>query len=129
MIGMPWNQDEGHARGNGQSQTRSVHEGPGREGKRRRGDLPDWRERSVFIGRHGGVEFFHYDPYGQTLAKLQRGHDRDLRDARSFLKEGLIEIAVVREKFEQIEPQLLRYPAIDAAAFRAAMKLFCDEHE
>ena len=38
--------------------------------------LPDWRERSVFIARHGTVEFFHYDFYAQALAKVAR--DRSL---------------------------------------------------
>jgi hypothetical protein len=28
----------------------------------------------------------------------------------------------------QIEPELLRYPAIDRAAFRAAVIKFCDEY-
>ncbi len=26
--------------------------------------IPGWRERSLFIARHGFLEFFHYDPYG-----------------------------------------------------------------
>ena len=42
--------------------------------------LPGWRERSLFIAIHGLIEFFHYDPYGQALAKVQRGHERDLQD-------------------------------------------------
>src|ERR1035437_3780964 len=45
--------------------------------------IPGWRERSLFISRHGPLDFFHYDPYGQALAKLQRRHDRDLRDVPS----------------------------------------------
>ncbi len=40
--------------------------------------IPGWRERSLFIARHGWLEFFHYDPCGQALSKLQRRHDRDL---------------------------------------------------
>src|ERR1022692_734829 len=51
--------------------------------------VPGWRERSLFIAVHGLVEFFHYDPYGQALAKLQRGHARDLRDVHSLLQDGL----------------------------------------
>jgi hypothetical protein len=91
--------------------------------------VPGWRERSVFIARHGTIQFFHYDPYGQALSKLQRGHDRDLRDARSMLKDGLIRIGQLRELFAQIEPQLIRYPAIDPASFRAAVQKFCDEND
>lgn len=91
--------------------------------------VPGWRERSVFIAKHGHVNFFHYDPYGQVLSKLQRRHDRDLRDVRSFLQQGLIEISRLREMFHQIEPQLIRYPAIDAATFRAAVAQFCHDRQ
>jgi hypothetical protein len=90
--------------------------------------LPSWQERSLFIAAHGPIEFFHYDPYGQVLAKLQRGHERDLQDARSMLQNGLIQMPRLRELFQLIEPQLIRYPAIDPAAFRAAVAKFSDEN-
>jgi hypothetical protein len=89
--------------------------------------LPDWRERSLFIARHGVIEFFHYDPYSQALSKLQRRHDRDLVDVRSLRQRGLIRADRMRELFALIEPQLIRYPAIDPASFRAAVMEFCDE--
>jgi hypothetical protein len=88
--------------------------------------LPGWRERSLFIARHGHVAFYHYDPCGQALSKLQRRHDRDLRDVRSLLQSGLIEQRSLWELFTRIEPQLIRYPAIDAASFRAVVRDFCD---
>ncbi|MBI4324824.1 MAG: hypothetical protein HY674_06115 [Chloroflexi bacterium] len=90
--------------------------------------IPGWRERSLFIAHHGRIKFFHYDPYGQALSKLQRRHDRDLRDVRSALQTGLISVDRLRELFAQIEPQLIRYPAIDPASFRTAVQEFCDEH-
>ena len=90
--------------------------------------IPGWRERSLFIGQYGVIEFFHYDPYGQALSKLQRGHQRDLNDAHSMLKAGMIQVGRLREFFAQIEPQLIRYPAIDPASFRAAVETFCDEN-
>jgi hypothetical protein len=90
--------------------------------------LPGWQERSLFIAAHGLIEFFHYDPYGQALAKLQRGHERDLQDARSMLQNGLIQMKRLRELFQLIESQLIRYPAIDPAAFRAAVAKFSDEN-
>lgn len=91
--------------------------------------IPGWRERSLFIAQPGGVQFFHYDPYGQTLAKLQRGHDRDVRDVQSMLTSGLVRLDRLWEMFRQIEPQLIRYPAIDPAAFRAVVRNFCDENQ
>jgi hypothetical protein len=90
--------------------------------------VPGWRERSLFIARHGKIEFFHYDPYGQALSKLQRRHDRDLVDARALVREGLIRVDRLREMFAQIEPELIRYPAIDPASFRAAVLEFCGEN-
>lgn len=89
--------------------------------------IPGWRERSLFIARHGSIDFFHYDPYGQALSKLQRRHDRDMIDVRFLLDRGLIRADKVREMFTLIEPQLIRYPAIDPASFRAAVTEFCDE--
>lgn len=91
--------------------------------------VPGWRERSLFIGQHGAVKFFHYDFYGQALSKLQRGHDRDIYDARAMVKSGLIHANQLWKMFQQIEPQLIRFPAIDPKFFRAAVKKFCDENE
>jgi Nucleotidyltransferase of unknown function (DUF6036) len=90
--------------------------------------VPGWRERSLFIAQHGLVKFFHYDPYGQALSKLQRGHDRDLRDVKAMLKEGMIRADRLPEIFTQIEPQLIRYPAVDPASFRAAVEQFSNEN-
>ena len=87
-----------------------------------------WQERSVFIARYGLIEFFHYDFYGQALAKLSRGHPRDLDDVRSMLRKELITTDGLREKFATVEPQLIRYPALDADVFRANVTRFCDEH-
>jgi hypothetical protein len=95
--------------------------------------IPDWRQRSVFIARHGPVEFYHYDPYGQALSKLQRRHGRDLLDVKSMVRDGLIRTGRLREMFDQIEPALIRYPAVDPASFRASVEDFCrsepDPHE
>lgn len=89
--------------------------------------IPGWRERSLFISRHGPLDFFHYDPYGQALAKLQRRHDRDLRDVQSMRQAGLIRADRLQEMFDSIAPDLIRYPGIDAPSFRAAVIEFCQE--
>jgi hypothetical protein len=90
--------------------------------------IPGWSERSLFIAIHGLIEFFHYDPYGQALAKLQRGHERDLQDIQSLLRHGLIQMGRLRELFHLIEPHIIRYPAIDAEAFRAAVSQFYNDN-
>ncbi len=86
--------------------------------------LPGWRERSRFVGRFGAIEVYHLDPYSQALAKIERGHEHDLRDLEAMRRAGLIEPQRVRELFDAIVPELLRYPALDADAFRAKVDAF-----
>jgi hypothetical protein len=88
-------------------------------------EVPGWRERCLFIASHGKLEFYHYDPYSQALSKIERGHPRDLNDAQAMLRAGLIRIEPLLDLFQQIEPQLIRYPAITHASFRAAVTAFC----
>lgn len=85
-------------------------------------ELPGWRERSRFIAREGRLSFYHYDFYGQALSKIQRGHAQDLSDVQSMLEEGLIDRATLLKRFEEIEPHLYRYPAIDPVSFRRAVE-------
>ena len=88
---------------------------------------PTWKFfTSLFIVRHGRVTFRHFDPYTQALAKLQRGHDRDVRDVREMLRVGLVTTRDLARTFDAIESQLIRYPGIDPCAFRAAVVSFCD---
>ena len=68
--------------------------------------------------RAGSVTFLHYDLYAQALAKLERGHDRDLDDVREMLARGLVEPDRLAAFFAEIEPELFRFPAIDPASFR-----------
>lgn len=77
-----------------------------------------WRERSPFVAREGAVTFRHFDFTAQALAKLERGHDRDLADVRAMVERGLVDPAALRAAFEEIEGELHRFPAIDPAAFR-----------
>lgn len=90
--------------------------------------LPGWRERSLFIERHGALDFFHYDPYSQALAKLERGHSRDLADVTAMLRLGLIRSGKLMELFEQIQNDLIRYPAVDPGSFREAVVNFVQTH-
>ncbi len=88
-------------------------------------EIPGWRERSLFIARHGSVDFFHYDPYGQALSKLERRHDRDVNDVHAMKQKGLIDAGKLWDFFEMIEPQIIRYPAVDSRSFRLAVARFC----
>jgi hypothetical protein len=80
--------------------------------------LPGWRERSPFIAREGKVSFHHFDFYSQALSKVERGFEKDLQDVREMVRRGLVEPAKALELHRTIESQLIRFPAIDPAAFR-----------
>ncbi len=81
-------------------------------------ELPGWRERSLLIDREGPASFYHYDPYSQALAKIQRGHAKDLADVDELLARGLVDPRRLRDLFEAVAPQFYRYPAIDPVSFR-----------
>ena len=81
--------------------------------------LPGWQERSRFIRREGAIDFFHYDFYGQALAKIERGHEIDLADVQRMLDSGLVEPNRLWELFLQIEEKLYKYPAVDPKSFRS----------
>ena len=89
-------------------------------------DPPGSAERAEFIGREGAVEFYHYDFYAQALAKIERGHARDLGDVEAMLERGYVERRQLEQLFDAIEPQLLRFPGIDPAAFRAKVRRVLD---
>ncbi len=84
--------------------------------------VPGWQERSAFIARQGRLSFYHYDFYAQALSKIQRGHAQDRTDVREMIRRGLVDRGELRRRFEQIEPQLYRHPAIDPGAFRKALE-------
>lgn len=86
-------------------------------------ELPGWRERSPLVFLDGRVAVHHFDFYSQALSKIERGFEQDLADVRSMLAGGLVEPTVLRALYEEIEPELYRYPAIDPAAFRRKLDL------
>ena len=80
-----------------------------------------WEDRSPPIARIGRVSFHHFDLYAQALAKLERSHRQDLADVREMIGRGLVTGPRLLAYFEQIEPDLYRYPALDPASFRRAV--------
>ena len=77
-----------------------------------------WEDRSIFAAREGRLTFYHFDPYSQALAKLERRHTQDLEDVRELVDRGLVDPARALEYLAEIEQDLFRYPAIDPSAFR-----------
>ncbi len=82
---------------------------------------PGWEQRSPVITRIGRVTFRHFDFVAQALAKIERGHTRDLSDVQAMHAHGLISATSVREQFARMEPELFRFPAIDPPSFRGAV--------
>jgi hypothetical protein len=80
-----------------------------------------WEDRSPFIAQEGSLTFHHFDPVGQALAKIERGHDQDRGDVLEMLRRRLVTAEALRNAFAAIEPQLYRYPAIDPPSFRRAL--------
>lgn len=89
-------------------------------------ELPGWRDRCLFITQAGQLTFWHYDPYSQALAKIERGHTKDRGDVAAMVAAGLIELRELTRHFAEIEPHLYRFPAIDPRTFRMAVEEFCD---
>ena len=87
--------------------------------------LPGWKDRSRHIAQHGRLEFYHYDFYSQALAKLERGHARDLADVQAMLERQLIAPAQLWELFLAVEPLLIRFPSMTASIFRESVTRFC----
>jgi hypothetical protein len=81
-----------------------------------------WESRSPLITRIGQVTFRHYDFCAQALAKIERGHGRDLTDVEAMVARGLINGPEVRAMFARMEPELYRFPAIDPPSFRRAVE-------
>ena len=81
-----------------------------------------WENRSLFVATQGHLSFYHYDPCSQALAKLERGHGRDLADVRAMIDRGLVDARRILECYESIAPELYRFPAIDPTSFEARVR-------
>jgi hypothetical protein len=84
--------------------------------------LPGWEDRSPLVARIGRASFHHFDFYAQALAKLERGHRQDVADVREMMRRSLVAGPQLLAYFEQIEPDLYRYPALDPPSFRRTVE-------
>ena len=88
-------------------------------------EVPGWQDRSPAIGRKGKVAYYHYDLYAQALAKIERGHAQDEADVQEMISSRAVDRTRLMRHFEEIEPLLYRFPAIDPASFRRAVERVC----
>jgi hypothetical protein len=82
-------------------------------------------DRHVFAEAFGRVSFFHYDPYAQVLAKVVRGFERDLADARAFVRSGMVDPERLRALVGEIpESAYAKYPNLNRRAVVRAVEEF-----
>ena len=86
--------------------------------------LPGWRDRCEFALEIGKLAVFHFDAYTQVLSKLERGHDRDMRDVDALVNGRVVDPARLRALFAEVRSELFRYPAIDPKSLSAAVDRF-----
>lgn len=91
--------------------------------------LPGWEDRSIFIERYGKSDFYHYDPYGQVLSKIERNHVRDLHDVDEMVCRGLVNLERLMTLFIEVKAQCLRYPAIDADDLESKLGKLIEENK
>jgi hypothetical protein len=91
--------------------------------------LPGWRDRSVFICQQGQISFYHYDFTAQALSKLARGFDRDIRDVQAMYEQKLFVLEKLRDCFETISSELIRFPSVNPEALRSTVENFITDTE
>lgn len=75
------------------------------------------------------VSFYHYDFTAQALSKLSRGFDRDLSDVQAMYEQKLLSLKGLRDAFEVIEPDLIRFPSLDPDALKNRLENFIERIE
>jgi hypothetical protein len=91
--------------------------------------LPGWRDRSIFIGKRGQISFYHYDFTAQALSKLSRGFNRDIHDVQAMYEQKLFSLRELRDCFEAIAPDLIRFPSIEPDVLRSRVENFIERLE
>jgi len=81
--------------------------------------------RHVFIDTVGAITFYHYDPCAQLLSKVVRGFQRDLEDAREFIRSGMVDPGQFRSLVAEIpDSAYARYPSLSRTGVEAAVEAF-----
>ena len=85
-------------------------------------------DRHLLIDTVGSITFYHYDPYAQLLSKVVRGFQRDLDDAREFMRSGWVDPKVFRSLVAAIpESSYAKYPNLSRTAVVRAVDGFLAE--
>lgn len=91
--------------------------------------LPGWRSRSIFIGRQGEISFYHYDFTSQAISKLSRGYNRDIDDVQAMYEQKLFSLEELRDCYNAIEPELIRYPSLNPDILKSSIEEFIERSQ
>jgi len=87
-------------------------------------------DRHVFIDTVGSITFYHYDPYAQLLSKVVRGFQRDLDDAREFVRSGMVDPKRFRSLVAAIPgSDYAKYPSLSRGGVEKAVEIFLSQKE
>ena len=85
-------------------------------------------DRHVFIDRVGSISLYHYDPYAQLLSKVVRGFDRDMDDARAFIRSGMVDAERFRSLVRAIpDSAYAKYPRLSRRGVENAVDAFLSD--
>ena len=85
-------------------------------------------DRHVFIDRVGPVALYHYDPYAQLLSKVVRGFQRDMDDARGFIRSGMVAAKTFRSLVRDIpDAAYAKYPRLSRRGVETAVDAFLSD--
>lgn len=65
----------------------------------------------------------------QALSKLSRGFDRDIKDVQAMYKQKLFSLRELRDCFEAIAPELIRFPSLNPNVLRSRVEKFIERFE
>ena len=90
--------------------------------------LPGTADRHVFIDTVGTITFYHYDPYAQFISKVARGFQRDLDDAREFIRSGMVDPRKLRSLVAAIpRSAFAKYPSLSRDGIERAIEPFLEQ--
>lgn len=87
----------------------------------------DWASASPLEMTENQLTVRHFDLRAQALAKVERGHSRDLADVKAMLDRELVSRDELRAYFAAIRASLYRFPAIDERALSGRLERALEE--
>jgi hypothetical protein len=70
-----------------------------------------------------------YDFTAQALSKLSRGYERDIDDVQAMYEQKLFSLEELRNGFNAIEPDMIRFPSLNSDALRGKIEKFVGRSE